>query len=167
MAFSAIAPFQILFRAHLVPQPEVQKLKRHAPVPKNNFLEPKWLHAQFRNYVVHYSVDTKDLAFTSPSLGLYHTNVEFVAVVYDDFGEQVNSMVTTVPLDLGPDEYVRAMRGGIGLDQTIAVPTHGNYFLRLGLHDLTSGHIGALEIPVESIQLHPAAPTIPSPQPAK
>jgi VWFA-related protein len=153
MAFSAITPFQILFQAHLLPQPTPQKLKRHAPAPKDNYLQPKWLHTQFRNYVVHYSVDTKDIAFTSPSIGSYHANIEFIAVVYDDFGEQVNSVVTTVPLDLGPNEYVHAMRSALGLDQTIAIPTHGNYFLRLGLHDLTSGHLGALEIPAESIKI--------------
>jgi VWFA-related protein len=163
MAFSAIEPFQILFRAHVLPQAATQKLKRRQPAPKDNYLKPKWLHTQFRNYSVHFSLDTRDLAFSSPSIGRYQASVEFVTVVYDDYGEQVNSLVTTIPINFGPDDYVHAMRAGLGLDQTIAIPTHGNYFLRLGVHDLNSGRIGALELPVESIHQEP---TPPSPPPA-
>jgi hypothetical protein len=36
--------------------------------------------------------------------------------------------------------------------QEIAVPVKGNYFLRVGVHDLESDRIGALEIPVDQVR---------------
>jgi hypothetical protein len=59
------------------------------------------------------------------------------------------------------------MQNGMGVDQTIAIPTQGNFFLRLGVHDLTSDHIGTLEVPVETIKLLPPpnTPTTANPAP--
>jgi hypothetical protein len=42
---------------------------------------------------------------------------------------------------------------GLHAEQQIAVPVKGNYFLRVGVHDVPSDHIGALEIPVDEV--HP------------
>ena len=42
---------------------------------------------------------------------------------------------------------------GLPARQEIAVPVKGNYFLRVGVHDVASDHIGALEIPVDEV--HP------------
>jgi hypothetical protein len=156
MTFSAIAPFQILFQAHLAPAPGTEKIKRHQQPPKDNYLEPKWLHSPYREVQIHYSLSPTQLDLHSQTVDSYQGAVEFLAVVYDDYGEQVNSIATTARFDLNPNDYAQAMRAGVGLNQNIAIPTHGNYFVRLGVHDLNSGRIGVLEIPAESIQFHPA-----------
>lgn len=157
MAFGGVAPFQILFQAHVTPAAAKEKIKRHDKAPAGNYLGAKWLHSPYRNYQVHYSIDPHDIEFASHTVGSYHDTIEFVAVLYDDYGEIVNSLVSTSSVELNPDQYMQAMRGGLGFTQTIAMPAQGNYFLRLGVHDLTSDHIGALEVPAELIKPEPVA----------
>ena len=55
-----------------------------------------------------------------------------------------------------------ALTNGITYDQTIAVPlagnpVPGNFFLRVGVNEASTGHIGSLEIPAEWIKLPPQA----------
>ena len=131
------------------------KINRHAQQPKDIYLEAQWLHSPYRDYVIHYSLDAHDIQFKQLTPDSYHAIVEFVAVVYNDNGATVNSIVTTAPMDLNVNEYMQAMRGGVGVTQKIAIPVRGDFFLRLGVHDVNSDHIGALEIPAESIKLPP------------
>jgi hypothetical protein len=54
------------------------------------------------------------------------------------------------------------MSNGISLDQTIAVPVHGqeiasSFFLRAGVEEVSTGNIGAIEVPADRIQLPPAS----------
>jgi hypothetical protein len=42
-------------------------------------------------------------------------------------------------------------RGGANARLEIDVPAAGEYFLRIGVHDLISDRVGAVEIPVSSI----------------
>jgi hypothetical protein len=53
------------------------------------------------------------------------------------------------------------LANGANAHQQIDLPATGNYFLRIAVHDLTTGHVGAIEIPTTSITLVPAAPEIP------
>jgi VWFA-related protein len=161
MAFGAVAPFQILFQAHVTPEPSIDKLKRHAQPPKDNYLDAKWLHSAYRNYQIHYSVDAHDIQFKQGSIKAYAANLQFIAVLYNDDGAIVNSLITTAPMELNLNQYLQIINAGLGIDQTIAVPTHGDFFLRLGIHDLNSGRVGALEIPAESIQISPTPPPAP------
>ena len=162
MVFGGIAPFQILFRAHVAPGAMEQRIKRHDKAPAGNYLSAKWLHSPYRSYEIHYSVDSKDLHFLSHSVDHYHDSLEFIAVVYDDYGELVNSIVSRLALDLDPDHYMQAERGGVGFNQTLAVPEKGHYFLRLGVRELTTDHIGALEVPAESIRAEPTLSSKPN-----
>jgi hypothetical protein len=157
MGFGAVAPFQIVFQAHVTPAPAIEKVKHGQQHPKDNYLEANWQHSPYRNFQIHYSINAHDIEFNQRSVESYSDTLEFVAVLYNDDGAIVNSLITTVPMVLQTDEYLRAINNGIGADQTIAIPAHGDYFLRLGVHDLNSGHIGALEIPAESIKLIPQA----------
>jgi hypothetical protein len=43
------------------------------------------------------------------------------------------------------------MQSGLPVKQQIAIPVKGNYFLRVGVHDVASDHIGAIEIPVDEV----------------
>jgi len=57
-------------------------------------------------------------------------------------------------LDMSEDRYRQLLAHGLQAQEQIAVPVKGNYFLRVGVHDVPSDHIGALEIPVDEV--HPA-----------
>lgn len=166
MTFGAVAPFQILFQAHVTPANAEEKLPRHATPPNGTFLEPQWLHSRCREEQIQYSVDPRNIQFTQQTVDSYHATIEFIAVVYDSTGAQVNSNDEIVSIDLGPNQYVRAIHNGLSHVGTIAVPVHGDFYLRMAVHDLNSGRIGALEIPAGSIKLLPAQTVASAAKPA-
>jgi hypothetical protein len=84
-----------------------------------------------------------------------HGNIEFVTLVYDQLGNRVNSLLTTAEVNVTEEHYRQMLQGGLAAQQEIAVPVKDNYFLRIGVHDVASDHIGALEIAVD--QVHPGA----------
>ncbi len=53
---------------------------------------------------------------------------------------------------------------GIQYHQEISVPVKGSYYLRIGVHDLIGDRVGAVEIPVASVQ-NLAPPTPPAANP--
>jgi len=52
---------------------------------------------------------------------------------------------------LPPAVYQSMLTSGAKLHQDIDIPAKGEYVLRIGVHDLTSDRVGALEIPTSSI----------------
>jgi VWFA-related protein len=143
----------ITFVADVMPSPELSKAKGDEPLAKDNYLAKKFRKEAFREYRIHYSVNARALRFMpTPDLS-YHGVVEFVAVVYDDKGQVVNSKAGGVPIDVDEAAYARMMQAGLGTEQTIAIPAKGNFFLRLGVHDISGNKVGSLEIPVDQIKL--------------
>jgi len=75
----------------------------------------------------------------------------------------VNTQVDGVKLGIPPARYDAILAHGIELKQEISVPTEdGTYFLRTGVRDVTSGRVGAVELPVaEAAKLTPVSATHP------
>ena len=107
----------------------------------------------FRNYAIVIDADVHRIKLTQSSNGTRHGTVRFVTVVYDSSGEVVNSFERTASLGLDPDPYRKLLESGLPVREEIAVPVKGNYFLRIGVHDVDGDQIGAVEIPVDQIQL--------------
>ncbi len=78
-------------------------------------------------------------------------------MVYDPTGVTVNSLLSTATLDLHEATYREMLQKGAVVTEKIAVPVKGNYFLRLGVHDVGGDQVGALEIPVDQVQMGVAA----------
>jgi VWFA-related protein len=153
MMMGAPAPKDIIFLANVTPAVEVSKVKGDETLPKGNYLDKKYGRSGYRDYEIHYSVDTQTMQLTpTPDLN-YHGRMELVVVVYDDMGQVVNSKATQVPLDVDEASYHHMMRSGLGVDQSIAIPVKGNYFLRMGVYDVSGNKIGTLEVPVDQIKL--------------
>ncbi|WP_158821267.1 VWA domain-containing protein [Granulicella sp. S156] len=157
MALGAIPPTELIFNTNIAADSEVQKLQKNEPLPPNNYLRADFQRKPFRNYHVLYAVDPHKISFTRTPNGMHHGRLEFVAVVYNNEGETVNSIITTSPLELDNAAYRQLMQFGIGLRQTIAVPEKGNFFFRLGVHDTIGDRAGAVEVPVDNVQLGVAA----------
>jgi len=153
MSYGAVAPFQILFNAHIDPDPATEKLRHNAQRPPGNYLDPHWRSHPYRNYQIHFSIDPQDIQFAQHTVESFHDTIEFVAVVYDNYGAIVNSFIKRVPVDVNSADYSQIMQSGLGVHFAIAISAKGDFYLRLGVHDLNSDRIGALEIPLESIQL--------------
>ena len=80
-------------------------------------------------------------------------------MVYDQSGDKVNSIMSTATIEMREETYRAMLQRGAVVQQTIAIPAKGNYFLRLGVHEIGSDQVGALELPLAvGVVLIPAAP---------
>ena len=153
MGLGAIPPTEIVFDARIQVDSSAEKLGKGAPPPPGNFLQAEWQHKPFRNYTISFRADAHRMGLTRTADGLRHGLVEFVAVVFAQDGAQVNSLKTTAKFDVTPGQYRELLTSGLPEKLEIAVPVKGNFFLRLGVHDLTGDQVGALEIPVDQIKV--------------
>ena len=152
MQMGAIPPTEIVFAAHVDRTGKILKLERNAPLPTNNYLRPDYKDKPFRNYLVSVRADTQRIRFTTTAEGVRHAEVDFVIVVYTQTGQTVNSLRTTEQLDVKEAEYRKLQKTGVGIVQEIAVPVKGSYFVRIGVHDLGSDRMGALQIATDQVQ---------------
>lgn len=153
MAPGAIPPTEIIFRVHIQPEMSVERLGKQSSMPTDNFLKPEWQHRPFRNYTIFYDADVREIRFTQTPDGMRHGEVEFVAIAYTAKGEQVNMTGNATTLNVTPGQYRELLASGLHSKAQIAVPMKGRFFLRLGVHDETDNQVGALEIPVDEINL--------------
>jgi VWFA-related protein len=153
MQLGAIPPTEVIFTAGLAIDDKVQKLDKSAPPPPDNYLSADFKGKPFRTLTLQILANTRQLRFTRTAGGLHHGKVEIATVVYNQTGNRVNAIVSTASLDVSVPHYRQLLASGLPVRQQIAVPVKGNFFLRVGVHDAASDHIGALEIPVDEI--HP------------
>lgn len=156
MRMGAIPPTEIVFAAHLDATGKVTKLDRNAPLPKDNYLRPDFKYKPYRNYLVSVRADTQRIRFTRTADGVRHGAVNFVIVVYTQTGQTVNSLQTTAQLDVKEAEFRKLQKTGVGVVQEIAVPVKGSYFVRIGVHDLGSDRMGALQIATDQVRAETA-----------
>jgi hypothetical protein len=146
MQLGAVPPTEIIFAANLRVGNKIVKLDRNSPLPADNFLRPDFKTKPFHTYTVHIQADMHSVRMTRTADGIRHGALQFVTVVYSPTGEVVNSMQTTASFDLSPAKYRKMLAAGLGASQDIAVPIKGSYFFRIGVHDITSDRVGALEL---------------------
>jgi VWFA-related protein len=156
MQLGAIPPTEAIFTASVSINEKVEKLDKKAPLPQDNYLETDYKGKPFRTYTVQIHVDARALLLMRMSDGRRHGRVDFVSLVFDQNGNRVNSLLTTAVLNLSEETYRKLLVSGLPAQQVVAIPVKGNYFLRVGVHDVASDHIGALEIPVD--QIRPGVP---------
>ena len=161
MLLGAIPPTEIVFTASLAPGDQVTKLKKNQPLPQGSYLEADWRDKPFRTDTILYKADMHHIHVTQTPDGIRHGSVEFVTILYAQDGQPVNSLRSVATLDLDDAAWRNLRRSGLTDRQQIAVPVKGNYFLRVGVHDIISDHIGALEIPVDQIRLGIAGQGLP------
>jgi VWFA-related protein len=152
MELGAIPPTEIILTASLAEDDKVVKLDKKAPLPADNYLEADYKGKPFRTYTVQIQADAHAMRMARTADGVRHGTVEFVTVVYDQSGNRVNSLITTAVLSISEAHYLKMLQSGLPVRQQIAVPVKGNYFLRVGVHDVASDHIGAVEIPVDEVR---------------
>jgi hypothetical protein len=143
----------VLFLAQVKPKDQVERAGKDHPLEKENYLAQPYRNGPYRNYDIHFAVNAATLNLTPAVDGSYHGRIEVVTVVYDDKGQTVNSIISRASLDPDRNEYPGVMRNGVGIRQTIAVPAKGNFFFRIGVHDVASDKAGTVEVPVGDVKL--------------
>ena len=157
MHLGAVDPGQVVFTARVDVDPTVQKLSKTQPLPKDNYFDAKYKDKPFRTFRVFTQLNPDQFQLATTPNGLHHGEIEIVTLVLDNQGVMINSLITSVEMNFNDANYARAMAGGVELLAQIAVPEKGSYFLRLGVHDKTTGKAGALEFSTGDVKV--GAPT--------
>jgi hypothetical protein len=156
-SFGTPPPADLHFTVAVNPSTTTEQLPPGAPLPAGNYLATEWQDKPFRNYKLHYTINPADLHFSmihniAKNSYQYNDSFQFLVVVYRDDGGVVNSIATTANSPLDEASYYHTMQKGLTFDQTIAVPTDDYYSLRVVVEESNTSHIGAIEIPYNSIQ---------------
>jgi len=152
MTLGAIPPTELVFNVSIAPSGTLEQKAKNDPPQPDNYLRPAYQNKPYREMELLYALDARTLRLTRSPDGVRHGEVEFVAVVYTDAGDVVNSLLTTATLDLSDATYLKMMRQGFTMKQEIAVPVKGSYSLRLGVHDVVGERVGGMEIPVQDVK---------------
>ncbi|HEX4007295.1 MAG TPA: VWA domain-containing protein [Acidobacteriaceae bacterium] len=100
-----------------------------------------------QRYVVDYWIDPRLLDHKTMADGKQETQVELTEVAYDDEGIRVNFADQGLDLMQTPEQVALALKGGLGVHEQIDLPP-GRIYLKVGVHDILSGSLGTLEIPI-------------------
>jgi VWFA-related protein len=133
---------------------------------KDNLPDAKKMNPPYRHYTIWYAADMRRVLFTPTPDGIYHGTLEYMTKVYDTEGAVMNTVTNVAHANLTAEKYQALLKQGLYVRQDIDAPAKGEYFLRIGMHDPASDHVGAVEVPLSSIRPEPApapAPSVPKP----
>jgi hypothetical protein len=145
LTLASLDATQILFRVHVTQSPA------SATPSAENKPDPKQMHPPYRHLSIAYTIDVHGIDFTQKADSNYRGAFEYGVNVYNVEGDVINSTANTVSPIVPPAVYQSMLRTGANAHRYIDIPATGDYFLRIGVHDLTSGRIGAIEIPTSSL----------------
>ena len=148
MLHGTLQPTEILFHVGVTPA-----AGSDAILPAGSNADPKAMKPPYRHLTLNYNIDINGIQFDSSPDGSYHGQFEYAVLVYNnDDGKTVNSSVMAAKPNVPLAVYQSMLDSGANLRQEVAVPAKGDYILRIGVHDLTTDHVGAIEIPVSEIK---------------
>jgi VWFA-related protein len=144
MQHGVLPESQVLFKVRVVPagDPAV-KDEKISPGPAGSLVQT--LKPPLQRYVADYTIDPSGFASKPLPDGRVHRELELTQVAYDPEGIRLNYTDQGLAVDTPP---AQAAQQGIRLHQEIDLPA-GQVFLRIGVHDLISGRVGTVEIPLQ------------------
>jgi hypothetical protein len=137
---------QILFGARVAPvgKPRiVQDAPAEVKPPKKRTDNQPPLEIQ--HYAIDHAVTFSDLHYAAAADGTYHDMLDFMVTTFDEEGKLMASQVAQTVSNLKPEALKDVMAGGLRMHQEIDVPVKC-VTMRLGVEDVSNGHIGTLEI---------------------
>jgi len=147
MLRGTLQPTEILFRVGVTAAASTV-----TALPPGNNADPKAMKPPYRQLTLSYNIDISGMQFDASPDGSYHGQFEYAVIVYNNGdGKTVNSSVMVAKPNVPLGVYQSMLDNGASVRQEIAIPAKGDYILRVGVHDLTTDHVGAIEIPVSSI----------------
>ncbi len=98
-------------------------------------------------YVFGYAADVGHTQMMQTEDGIRHGMLMTMVIAYDQQGKPLNSILNTQRLDLESKVYADALRTGLPFYQELDIP-NGDVTVRIGVYDVASGRMGALEFPL-------------------
>ncbi|MDR3750903.1 MAG: VWA domain-containing protein [Terracidiphilus sp.] len=142
---------ELLFKVRVTPGDTPTNKIGEGSKPDRKLMKPP-----YRNYTLDALLDVRNVKMPLNSAGLYQGAIEFVALVYDAEGNLVNTATRVGRASLPAERFAPLLQHGLDIRQSIDVPAQGNYYLRIGIHDLGSDRVGAVEIPIAALKSHQA-----------
>lgn len=164
MSHGAPAPEDIIFRASAY---ALTGAPVHA-LAQGDILSPhSTIKAPYRRIAVHFSALPNAVSFTQQTDGRRDASVSFDVYVYAEDGTLLLTNGRELKLHLTPEDYKRIMDSVVSMDLTVSVPAAHAAFLRMGVEDMPTGRVGAIEISTRGLPAPPLAPRDPenAPQP--
>ncbi|MGD0732357.1 MAG: VWA domain-containing protein [Terracidiphilus sp.] len=146
-------PTEVLFKAGVRPS----SADTEATVAPGNQASQK-AQGPFRRYTVSFAIVPNGIDCAATPDGVHHCHLESMIFVYDADGVLLNSQSKGFKADIPADRAAALLAGGLHFKQEISVPVKGESYLRIGIHDVTTDRVGAVELPVAAVsKLPPAA----------
>ncbi len=154
-------PTELIFAASVRPTSTDTEA---ALVPGNQ--AAKKVSGPYRRYAVTFIANPKEVNWTVTPDGLHHCVLEFRTFVYDGDGTLINGQFNGIAAAIPEAQFTSVQNGNFKYLQQISVPAKGDYYLRLGMRDGVTDHVGAVELPVAAVaKLPPVAIPAPPAQP--
>jgi len=142
---------EIAFQLHLTPDGAVRTIPAPAPaLHKRGAWEDEQLSGPAQHYELDLTIQPSDIQFSAADGGKYQSDIAVSAIAYDAQGKMLNTIAGEFNSPLFPATYTAIMHDALHLylKPGMELPV-GRVYLRVGVRDLTSGKIGAFEIPVD------------------
>jgi VWFA-related protein len=137
---------QIAFEARLLAASDpAAKAERPSAGPAGDLA--KSLRAPVERYLADFSVNPRGLTWTALPNNEAHAEVELSMVAWGADGTRLNYTDRGLGVNLTVAQSEQALRTGLPIHEEIDLPA-GRVYLRVAVHDLTSGRIGSTEIPL-------------------
>ncbi len=156
MVHGSPSPSEIVMKTRVLPSAtasEPQLAPGNTPGPR-----AKEVKGPYRRYIIDIAADPRAISLLPSGDGKFTGDMQVMTFVYDQNGLLVDTTAKSVHTNLPPDGYKQLFQHGLQFHQEVSVPLKGTYYLRIGLHDLTSNRVGAVEVPVATVQNLPPPP---------
>jgi hypothetical protein len=137
---------QVIFAVRVLPQSDAA-VKDVAAVPGPAGAMGASLKKRQR-YMVDYWIDPRTVEHKTLPDGKIETQVELTEVAYNNEGIRVNYADQALGVTQTA-EQTEAAKGRLSMHEQIDLPP-GPVYLRIGVHDLLSGRIGTVEVPLKT-----------------
>lgn len=161
MTRGAPAPSQIIFKARILPVSTTLE----ATVAPGNLLnpDPRTPKGPYRRYGIDIAANLRDFFLTTTPDHLYHGKIEIRTYLFDRDGTLILEFTDAASISLPIDKVRALLETGLQMHSQVSVPVKGEYYLRIGIHDLSSDHIGAVEVPIAAVKNLAPLPPPPAP----
>jgi hypothetical protein len=156
MQRGAPAPSEIIFNAMVVANPATSD----KPAAGNKS-SPK-SKPPYRLLTVAYAANPGDITMPERPDGTRQVDLDFVSLVYDREGQLFTQQSDQVNVFAKQAAIQQFLKEGVRYQQQIAVPAKGEYYLRMGIHDLIGDKVGVIEIPVAAVAMMGVQTTSPA-----
>jgi VWFA-related protein len=102
---------------------------------------------EVQRYAIDHAVSSTDLRYAQAADGVYQDMLNFMVTAFDQEGNLLASQIAQTESNLKPEAFKEVLAGGLRMHQEIEVPTKC-VSMRLGVEDVSNGHIGTLEVPL-------------------